>query len=332
MKRNIIYCTLILILMCTLSGCITKREEMVPEVNPNVKTGDLVQNSLNMEKKIRIGMSITNYSPHSELASKYAVAAAEKIGVELTILNGQASGEKQISQVESFISQKLDAIIINPVSYEGFRPAVDTAKEVGIPIVTMISTVENQEKCAAFIGSNHTEAGIIQAKMLVNDFNGSAGVVILEGVMGIDAQFQRMEGYRKILDNYPGIKIVAKQSGNWRREEGYAIVENWIASGKVFDAVLSENDNMAMGAIQAIEEAGLGNRIKVYGVDGDKDAMKAVQEGKLAGTVFQDARAQGEGAVYTALKIINGEPVEKQILIPFKEVRKSNVEEFIILK
>jgi inositol transport system substrate-binding protein len=138
-----------------------------------------------------------------------------------------------------------------------------------------------------------------------------------------------MEGYKEVLAKYPDIKIVAQQAASWQRADALTLVENWLQAGKDFTVVLSQNDNMAMGALKAIEDAKLADKIKVYGIDGDNDALQAVKDGRLAGTVFQDAKGQAEQAVASVLKLAKGETVEKMYVIPFQEVRKDNVGNFL---
>lgn len=282
-------------------------------------------------KRITVGVSMQGFdSPYVLSVKKYfEEIIKERTDIDAIILDGQSNPEKQVSQIENFISRKVDVIILNPISYDGCAPAVEAANKANIPIITLITQVINQEKCASFVGSDHKESGIIEAKMMANYLNGKGKIVILEGVMGIDAQLRRLAGYKDILSGFPDIEVIGMQTAAWQRIEAYAIVENWILTGKKFNAVLSENDNMAMGALRAIEEAGLQNEIKVFGIDGDDDALQAVKDGRLEGTVFQDARSQAEKAVECAVRLSKGGVVEDKYVIPFRPVNKDNVSSFI---
>jgi inositol transport system substrate-binding protein len=282
-------------------------------------------------KKLVVGVSMQGLdAPYVVSVKKHVEAALAAAGVDAIVLDGEAKAEKQVSQVENFIAQKVDAIILNPIAYDGCAPAVDAANKAGIPIVTLITRVANQDKANSFVGSDHKDSGIIEAEMVAKDMGGKGNIVVIEGVMGIDAQIQRMEGYKEVLAKYPDIKIVAQQAANWQRSEAFAITENWIKSGKKFDVVLSQNDNMALGALRAVEQANLVSKIKVFGIDGDKDALEAVKAGRLAGTVFQDAKRQAERAVECAIKLTKGEPIEKYYVIPFKAVTEENADKFLI--
>jgi ABC-type sugar transport system substrate-binding protein len=180
------------------------------------------------------------------------------------------------------------------------------------------------------VGSDHYESGLIEANMVAEYLNGSGKVVILEGVMGISAQTGRYKGYMDAFEEYPEIEIVAIQTAAWQRDEAYAIVENWIRNGKDFSVVLSENDNMAMGAIEAIEELGKQEEIAVFGIDGDMDALLAVKEGRLAGTVFHNAKKIAQTLYKCILKLRKYDTVEPIYLIPFEKVTSENVEKYIL--
>ncbi len=283
-------------------------------------------------KKIKIGVSMQGLdAPYVVSVKKHVEAAVAAAGpnVEAIILDGQANAEKQVSQVENFIAQKVDAIILNPIAYDGCAPAVDAANKAGIPIITLITRVQNQDLTATHSGSDHKESGIIEAEAVAEFMGGKGNIVVIEGVMGIDAQIQRMEGYSEVLANYPEIKIVAQNTAAWQRDQALDLVENWLQSGKQFDVVLAQNDNMAMGALKAIEDAGLADTIKVFGIDGDNDALQAVKDGRLYATVFQDAKGQAETAVTAAITLANGGTVDKEYIIPFQLVTTDNVNDFL---
>lgn len=255
--------------------------------------------------------------------------AATMPNVKLIVVDGQTDPNKQVSQIENFIAQKVNGIILNPISFDGCAPAVVAAQKAGIPIVTLIVRVNNQDKATSFVGSDHKDSGIMEAELMVEDIKGKGNIVVIEGEMGIDAQIQRMLGYEEVLKNHPDITIVAKQAAYWDRDKALKLTENWLQSGKQFDVVLSQNDNMAMGALKAIEDAGLSGKVLVYGIDGDTDALEAVRDGRLKATVYQDAKGQAEQSIDSVLAAIAGKPVDKAYVIPFQKVTKANVAEFL---
>ncbi len=269
-------------------------------------------------------------APYVVSVKKHLEAYAATIpNVKLFVVDGEADPNKQVSQVENYIAQKVDGIILNPISYDGCARAVDMAVKAGIPITTLIVRVSNQDKATSFVGSDHKESGIMEAEMMVEDIGGKGNIVVIEGEMGIDAQIQRMLGYEEVLKKYPDIKIVAKQAAYWDRDKALKLTENWLQAGRQFSVVLSQNDNMAMGALKAIEDAGLAGKVHVYGIDGDTDALEAVRDGRLKATVYQDAKGQAEQAIDAIIAAIKGEKVEKAYVIPFQKVRKDNVVKFL---
>ncbi|MCX7886442.1 MAG: substrate-binding domain-containing protein, partial [Verrucomicrobiae bacterium] len=155
-------------------------------------------------------------------------------------------------------------------------------------------------------------------------------VVMMHGFMGQAAQLKRDRGAREILAMYPGLKLIAEQSADWDRARAMSLMENWIQSlGLKINAVFAQNDEMAMGAVLALEQAGLKDKVVVVGVDAISDALKAVSAGRLDATVFQDARSQGRGAVEVAVKIVRNQPYEREVFIPFRLVTRENVGQFL---
>jgi inositol transport system substrate-binding protein len=329
-----IYIIIMAICISILSGCMAQRietKEVIKEEIGKSPTAEVEQiKPPRAGNVIKVGVSMQGLeAPYVAAVQQHLENSVKNSEVEAVFLDAQSNVEKQISQIEQFIAWKVDVIILNPISYTGCAPAVDAANKAGIPIVALITRVANQDKANSFVGSDHKDSGIIEAEMVAKEIGGKGNIVVIEGVMGIDAQIQRMEGYKEVLAKYPDIKIVAQQAASWQRADALTLVENWLQAGKDFTVVLSQNDNMAMGALKAIEDAKLADKIKVYGIDGDNDALQAVKDGRLAGTVFQDAKGQAEQAVASVLKLAKGETVEKMYVIPFQEVRKDNVGNFL---
>jgi inositol transport system substrate-binding protein len=255
-------------------------------------------------------------------------AKANELGVRLVVNDAQRSAEKQVQQVESFAAQKVDAIILNPCEVEASSPAVDRALADGIPIVNVNS--ETRSAPSAFIGSRDRESAVIAMEYIAKRLGGKGNVVMMHGFMGQAAQIQRDQGAREVLAKNPGLKLIADQTAEWDRAKAMTLMENWIQSyGSKINAVFAQNDEMAMGALMAIEQAKLRDGIVTVGVDSIADALAAVKAGRLDATVFQDARAQAAAAVETAVKLIRHQPVEKQVFIPFQLVTKDNVDRYL---
>jgi inositol transport system substrate-binding protein len=152
---------------------------------------------------------------------------------------------------------------------------------------------------------------------------------VIHGPNGHSAEVQRSDGIRQVLAKFPGAKIVLEQTANWDRAQALNLMENWLASGRQIDAVIAQNDEMALGAYKAIETAGKQKEIAVIGIDAIPDALKAVADGKLVGTVFQDARGQGSLAVDLAVQLVQGQTVKHDNYIPFQLVTKENLSNFL---
>jgi inositol transport system substrate-binding protein len=258
---------------------------------------------------------------------KAMAAKATELGVELIVNDAQRSAERQVQQVESCIAQKVDAIILNPCEVEASSPAVDKALAAGIPIVNVNS--ETKSTPTAFVGSRDEESARVGMEYIAKRLNGQGNVVMMHGFMGQAAQIKRDQGARDVLRKYPGLKLVADQTAEWDRAKALSLMENWIQSlGGKINAVFAQNDEMAMGALIALEQAKMKDRVIVAGVDAIADALEAVKDGRLDATVFQDARGQAGNAVETAVKIVKKQPYEKQVFIPFRLVTKDNVEQY----
>ncbi len=276
-----------------------------------------------------VGVSLLNLSnEYIVMLNKAMERKARELGVRLIVNDAQRSAEKQVQQAESFIAQKVDAIILNPCEVEASSPAVEKALAAGIPVINVNS--ETRTPPTAFVGSRDEEAGTLAMQYIAERLGNNGNVVMIEGFMGQAAQIKRDRGAREVLSRNPGLRLLANQTAEWERAKGMALMENWIESyGDRINAVFAQNDEMAIGALLALEEGGHKGKTIVVGVDAIADGLQAVRSGRLAATVFQDAAAQGATAVETAVKIIRRQPYEKQVMIPFQLVTPENVGQFL---
>jgi inositol transport system substrate-binding protein len=280
-------------------------------------------------KKLKIGISYQNLQNEFIINIQDAVRAqAKKDGVDIVEADGQGKAENQISQIENFISQKVDAIILNPYDKDGCAPAVDKAVAAHIPIIVVNAQVSNLDKATAFVGSDDSEAGKIEMDYMAKLLGGKGNIVIIHGADGHSAEVGRTKGNKEVLAKNPDMKVVAEQTGNWDRAISLSLMENWLQSGKKIDAVVAQNDEEALGALKAIEAAKKDKDIKVIGIDAIPDALKSVEDGKMVATVFQDAKGQGATSLEIAEKAAKGEKVEHNTYIPFQLVNKDNLAKF----
>ncbi|WP_078408919.1 sugar ABC transporter substrate-binding protein [Priestia abyssalis] len=252
--------------------------------------------------------------------------------VEVTMVDAKNDAGKQMSQVETLIAQGVDAILINPVETDAVEPMVDAANEADIPVVVVnrMPGEDVMEKIYAYVGSESLEAGTIQMEKVAELLGGKGNVAIMNGTLGQESVVKRTKGNKDVLKKYPDMKIVREQTADYQRSQGMTVMENWIQAGDKIDAVVANNDEMAIGAIMALEESGKRGDIIVAGIDGTMDALEYVKQGKLNVSAFQDAYGQGKGAIETAMKAVKGEKLDNNFInIPFELVTQENVDEYI---
>ena len=255
-------------------------------------------------------------------------------GVELQIEDAQNDVAKQQSQIQNFIASGVSAIIVNPVDTDATAAMSKAAAEAGIALVYVnrepVNVNELPEK-QAFVASNEQESGTLETKEVCRLLNGKGKVVVMMGELSNQGARMRTKAVHDVVatDACKGIEIVEEQTANWQRTQGQDLVTNWLAAGIEFDAVIANNDEMAIGAVQALKAAGRAmDSVVIAGVDATQDALAAMAAGDLDVTVFQDAAGQGKGAVDAALKIARGEKVDAKVYIPFQLVTPANIADY----
>jgi len=255
---------------------------------------------------------------------------AKELKADLTVFDGGQDVAKQIGQIESAVAQGYAAILIEPVSVDGVVPAIAAAKKAGVVVVTVNQKIAKQEAADAYVGANPVEGGELEMETAAKAIGGKGSVAFLLGPMGSDAQLGRTKGYENVIKSkYPGIKVAYQQTANWRTDEALKLVENWLQTGQKLDAIVANNDGMALGALKAVEDARLGKSIRVYGLDATPDALQAVADGRLAATISQSTTEQGRVGMETAYKIVNGEKVKPEVIVAHTLITKDNVAKFI---
>ncbi len=280
-------------------------------------------------KPIVIGVSLMNLaSEFISMINQSMEAKAKELGVRLIVNDAQRSPERQVQQVESFIAQKVDAIILNPCEVEASSPCVAKALAAGIPVINVNS--ETRDKPTAFVGSRDEESARLAMEYIARRLNGQGNVLMMQGFLGQAAQIKRDQGAREALKANPGLRLLTEQTAEWDRAKALSLMENWIqAHGTNIQAVFAQNDEMGLGAVLALEQARSKGKVVVVSVDAIADALQAVKAGRLDATVFQDAKGQGGIAIETALKIIRKQPFEPQVFIPFQLVTKENIGQYL---
>ena len=282
------------------------------------------------DEKITIGVSMLFDDLWlTTLRDAMTAYAATQPGVELVMVDSKEDVATQLGQVENFISQKVDAIVLIPANTDAADPMTKAAQDAGIPLVYVNRLPSNLPEGVSYVGSNSIDAGIMQAEWIAEKLGGKGNVVIMNGNLAQEAAQKRTEGEKQVFAKFPDIKVIKEDTGNWSRDQGLALMENWLASGDQIDAVASNNDEMAIGAIQAIDAAGKLGEILVGGVDASPDALQEMDKGRLNVTVFQNAKGQGEGGIKAAIALARGETIDQITWVPFELVTPENYKTYM---
>lgn len=263
----------------------------------------------------------------------------EELGVTLQAEDAQNEVGKQLNQIQNFVASGVDAIIVNPVDTDATIPMSKLAEDAGIPLVYVNREPVNLKKLPAnqaYVGSLEIEAGNQQGQYACDLFKKmgkteDVKVAILMGDLSQQAARLRTQGAEEIFagDECNFIEVVEKQTGMWQRTLGMDMVTNWLTAGLGLDGVLANNDEMAVGAAQALRTAGANfDELVVAGVDGTIDAKALIESGEIDHTVFQDAVGQGKGAVEAAVKLARGEAADQVVYIPFQLITPENLADF----
>jgi inositol transport system substrate-binding protein len=255
-------------------------------------------------------------------------------GVQLQIEDAQNDVAKQQSQIQNFIASGVDAIIVTAVDTDATAAMSKAAADAGIPLVYVNREPVNVDQLPekqAFVASEETVAGTLETQEVCRLLNGKGKAVVMMGELSNQGARMRTKAVHDVLatDACKGIEIVEEQTANWQRTQGQDLVTNWLAASVEFDAVIANNDEMAIGAVQALKAAGRSmDSVVIAGVDATQDALAAMAAGDLDVTVFQDAAGQGKGALDAAIKLAKGEKVEAKVYIPFQLVTPANIAEY----
>jgi len=266
--------------------------------------------------------------------------ADERDGVDIQVEDAQNDVAKQLDQINNFIASGVDAIIVNPVDTSATQAMSDAAEAAGVPLVYVnrepvnVDTLPDNQ---AFVASDERESGTLETievcRLLAEQGKDPADAYIIMGELSNQAAQQRTQDIYDVMeagDCAVELNIIDRQTSNWQRNQAQDLMTNWLSTGTQFDAVIANNDESAIGAIQAMKAAGISMEdVVVGGVDATQDALLAMAAGELDVTVFQDAAGQGAGALDAALKLANGEDVEQKVYIPFQLVTPDNIDNFL---
>ncbi|MGZ2377636.1 monosaccharide ABC transporter substrate-binding protein (CUT2 family) [Sinorhizobium medicae] len=255
-------------------------------------------------------------------------------GVTVQVEDAQNDTSRQLDQVQNFVSSGVDAIIVVAVDGDGTPALTKIATDAGIPIVYANhppADVDKLPETAAFVGSNEIDSGTLETKEVCRLLGGKGAAYVLMGPLNNHSSLIRTKDIHDVIatDECKGMSVIEEQSANWDRLEAANIMTNWLSAGREFDAVIANNDEMAIGAIQAMKAAGIDmSKVVVGGIDATPDGLAAMAAGDLDVTVFQNAIAQGAAAMDAAVALSRDQETERQIWVPFELVTPENMKDY----
>ncbi|TYS86233.1 ribose ABC transporter substrate-binding protein RbsB [Rossellomorea aquimaris] len=279
-------------------------------------------NTSSNPEDIKIGLSVSTLNNPFFVSMKNGVEdEAKKQGMEVVVVDAQNDAAKQINDVEDLIQQGVNVLLINPTDSAAISTVVQSANSLGIPVVTLDRSAEKGD-VATLVSSDNEKGGEMAGEYLVEQLGEGAKVAELEGVPGASATRERGAGFHNIADEK--LDVVAKQTANFDRTQGLNTMENLIQGNPDIKAVFAHNDEMALGALQAIQSSG--RDVLVVGFDGNEDAMTSIRNGNLSATVAQQPEKIGQLAVQAGADVLSGKKVDKKIPVPLKLVTEENIE------
>ncbi len=268
------------------------------------------------KKKIGLVLSTLN-NPFFVSMKEGAQKAADEAGYTLIVADSGNDAAKERSNVEDLIQQGVSVLIINPTDSDAVGNAIKVANDAKVPVIT-VDRKANSGTVACYIASDNVKAGQMAAEFLAQKLGNKGNIVELQGTPGASATNDRGKGFNDFIATMPDMKIVASQSANFDRQKGLDVMQNIMQSTPDFDAVFAHNDEMALGAVNALS----GKKVLVVGIDGGADAQKAVQDGTMAATIAQQPDLMGSLAVQNAVKLANNETVPASIPVDLKLITK----------
>ena len=276
-----------------------------------------------------IGVTMAQFDDNFLTAVRASMQArAQQLHAAIQFEDAQSDIGRQLNQIENFIAQRVDAIIVNPVDTDATPRMTRMVTRAGIPLVYVNRMPADRQlpPRVSFVGSDERQSGTLQMTEVCRLLGGKGDVVVLMGELTNQSARQRTQDVYDVIatPSCRGVRVLDKQSANWKRTEAADLVTNWLSAGLRPQAVVANDDEMAIGAIQSLRQARVLEKTVVAGIDATADGLAEMKAGRLKVTVFQNAPAQGDGAVEAALKLVRGEKVPSFVWVPFELVTPAN--------
>ena len=304
--------SVMLVALFVITGCSIEGQ------NKDADKKEVSQEEKAKDGDIKIGVSLSTLNNPFFVSIREGVEeVAQNENIETVITDAQNDSSTQNNQVEDLITQGVDLIVINPVDSTAISTSVQKANEANIPVIC-VDRKSDEGELVSFIASNNVEGGKLAGEYILEKVGENAEVIQLEGIPGASSTRERGEGFTEATDGK--INLLASQTANFDRAEGMTVMENLLQAHPDVKAVFCQNDEMALGASEAVKASG--KDVTIVGFDGNDDAIKAVEEGMLSATVAQKPQEMGKLAIETALKYLKGEQVEEQVDSPLELIKK----------
>ncbi len=300
----------------------------------SVAAGPLAHAQTNAPDKPRIGIAMAEFDDNFPTLLREAMSKeARKQGWKPVFADGHSDMQRQNAEVASMIANDhLDAIVILPVDATATSAMTKTVRDAGVPLVYVNrKPTEPMGDSTAYVGSQDEIAGRMQADYVAQQLGGKGDVALLVGQLSTDAAVARTRGFKAVLAHYPGMHLVAEQVDDWSREKAMTTMAGWLAQGKKLDAIVANNDEMAIGAVIALQKAGRApGSVFIMGIDATPDALAQMDRGAMKATVYQDAKGQGIAAVDLAIGMKKGQPNPPSTVdVPFKLITPQNYKDLM---
>lgn len=321
-----------LLVMSTVACGTTGNPQSSPAQNSGTQS-TAEPSSATQGKKLKIGFSIALRDQWLTTLETAAKKKAEESGVDFTVYDAESDVQKQLSHITTMATENFDVMVVNLVNSDNAPEIISAAGNIPIVFVNRFPNEENLvENKVVYVGSDENTAGKIQGEFLAKYFKDQGkteiNYALLMGTLGLQNTNARTASAKKALAD-SGLKAneVFEDTANFERATAQEKIQQFIGSGKSFDAVICNNDEMALGTVEALKAANI--KVPVIGIDATENALEAVKSGEMAATVFQNAVGQGQGMIDAAVKLAKGEPCEKLNWVPFELVTKDNVDEYV---
>lgn len=303
MKKILLVMTCIIAMAMMAFGCSSDKKDAKPAADG---------------KNITIGFSVsTQNNPFFVTLRKGVEAKAKELGVNVKIVDAQNDPAKQANDVADLLQQNISVLLVNPVDSAAISTSVKAANKANIPVICLDRSADSGE-VASLVASDNVKGGEMAAEYIIKKLGEKVKVAELEGIPGASASRERGEGFHKIAD--AKLTVVAKQSADFDRSKGLNVAENMLQANPDIQAIFAQNDEMALGAIEAAKSAG--KQLVIVGFDGTDDGVKAVENGTMAATIAQQPDIMGQQGVEVAVKAAKGEKVDAKVSAPLKLVEK----------